>query len=188
MDLVRSAGCTGNAQSYLKLQKIIEKIMVMENSTAVRYSALHDNSPVRDALEARNNILQMTQQAEDAVLKPIDSGRWSHSLRAALAARIATQNDLAELAGHYASMVSDETCRSITDVNDGGDSQGLGYVVSFMDRVAVRPRDVVNTDISTLQANGVSDADIVKLTELNAFMAYQVRLVAGLKMISQVPV
>lgn len=162
--------------------------MDMESSTAVRYSAIHENSPVRDALEARNNILQMTQQAEDAVLKPVDSGRWSHSLRAALAARIASQNGLAELAGHYASMVSDDACRSIVNIDEDGDTQGLGHVVSFMDRVAVRPRDVVGTDISTLQTNGVSDADIVKLTELNAFMAYQVRLVAGLKLISQVPV
>lgn len=161
--------------------------MDTERTTAVLYSAIPANSPVKEALEARSNILQMTQQAEDAVLKPADPGRWSHSLRAALAARMATQNGLQELADHYTSMISDEACKLIAQPTVDGAAHDLTHVLTYMDRVAVMPRDVVDTDISTLQAHGVSDADIVKLTELNAFMAYQVRLVAGLKLISEVP-
>lgn len=161
--------------------------MDTEITSAVRFSNIQGNSPARDALEARNNILQMTQQAEDAVLKPADAGRWSHSLRAALAARMASQNGLTDLADHYSSMILDEALKPIADLDSDGNAQGLGHVVSYMDRVAVRPRDVVETDISNLQASGVSDADIVKLTELNAFMAYQARLVAGLRLISQGP-
>lgn len=161
--------------------------MAMESSTAVRYSAIQEDSPVMEALQARSNVLQMTQQAEDAVLRPVDCGAWSHSLRAALAARIAINNGLAELASNYAAMITDDDCRAIADTGNDGSAENLAHVVAFMDSVAVCPRDVVDTDIRTLQENGVSDADIVRLTELNAFMAYQVRLIAGLKLLGEVP-
>ena len=39
-------------------------------------------------------------------------------------------------------------------------------------------------DISKLQAVGVSDADIVRLCELIAFVAYQVRVAAGLRLMN----
>ena len=37
-------------------------------------------------------------------------------------------------------------------------------------------------DIADLQAAGVADADIVRLAELNAFLAYQIRVIAGLRL------
>ena len=37
---------------------------------------------------------------------------------------------------------------------------------------------------SGLQGAGISDADIVRLCELNAFLAYQFRLIAGLRLLS----
>ena len=39
-------------------------------------------------------------------------------------------------------------------------------------------------DVSDLQRAGISDADIVRLAELVAFMAYQLRLVAGLRLMA----
>ena len=44
-------------------------------------------------------------------------------------------------------------------------------------------RDVGAADILALQAAGVSDANIVRLAELNAFFAYQFRVIAGLRLI-----
>ncbi len=161
--------------------------MDKENSTAVRYSGIHEGSSAHEALTARTNVLEMTRQAEKAVLTPVDCGSWSHSLRAALAARMATQNALPDLAGHYMAMITDEIGKLLADPDRDGSAEGLGHVIAYMDRVAVSPRDVLDTDISTLQAAGVSDADIVRLTELNAFMAYQVRLMAGLRLLAEVP-
>jgi uncharacterized protein YciW len=51
-----------------------------------------------------------------------------------------------------------------------------------MDKVAAHTREVEAGDIAGLQAAGVADADIVRLAELNAFLAYQVRLIAGLRL------
>jgi uncharacterized protein YciW len=51
-----------------------------------------------------------------------------------------------------------------------------------MDKVTKETRNVEAEDIATLQNAHVSDADIVRLAELNSFMAYQIRLIAGLRL------
>ena len=50
--------------------------------------------------------------------------------------------------------------------------------------MAARAREITAEDIRILQDDGISDADIVRLTELIAFVAYQARLVIGLSLLS----
>ncbi len=132
------------------------------------------------AVEGRANIFEMTQAAEDAVLRPKDEGPWSHDLRAALAARIAKLNDEADLAARYAGDAGGFA--ALADPGHDGTAQGLTHVVAFMDKVAADTRNVAADDIVGLQAAGVADADIVRLAELNAFLAYQIRVIAGLRL------
>ena len=68
--------------------------------------------------------------------------------------------------------------------NDGG-NYDLEQLVNFIDKVATRPSDVTEEDIKTLQKAGVQDPDIVRLSELNSFMAYQIRLIAGLRLFKE---
>lgn len=153
-------------------------------NTVVRFSGLAKHTPAAAAVSLRGNVLEMTASAEDAVLKPVDPGAWSHSLRAALAARVARQHELPKLAAHFESLIDDDYYKPITDPANDGTTLQIAHVVSFMDNVAINPRQVVAGDIQTLQQQGVDDADIVRLTELNAFLAYQLRLIAGLALIS----
>ena len=57
-------------------------------------------------------------------------------------------------------------------------------LIPFVDKAAHATKDIVAEDILKLQAVGVSDADIVRLCELIAFVAYQVRLVVGLRLMN----
>lgn len=132
------------------------------------------------AVQGRANIFEMTQEAETAVLRPKDCGLWPHSLRAALAARIAGLNGERALAGQYATDAGEYA--ALADPSEDGAGHGLMPVVTFMDKVAVDTRNVAASDIAGLQAAGVADADIVRLCELNAFLAYQLRLIAGLRL------
>jgi len=160
----------------------------INSTTAVRYgtesAGSSTDSKMNAALLARGDVLHMTQEAENAVLKPMDCGAWSHSLRAAIAARMATQNKLPELALHYSEMISDNDFKSVADPANNGNELQLAHVLAFMDSVTVQPRDITAEDVQRLQDAAVSDADIVKLTELSAFMAYQLRLIIGLKLLS----
>jgi uncharacterized protein YciW len=152
----------------------------LAQSTALAAAGIAPDGPLADAIAARAKVLEMTQAAEDAVLAPRDTGGFSHDVRAALAARLARLNGDGALADRYAARISGDA--TLADPGESGTAQGLAPVVAFMDKVAARTREVAAEDIAALQAAGISDADIVRLAELNAFMAYQIRLVAGLRL------
>lgn len=132
------------------------------------------------AAQSRSAIFEMSRQAESAVIAPRDAGGFPSDWRRAVAARIATLNTLPELAAHYLAEVSDPALRGLADPNAAGRDARERSVVTFMDRVATQPRAVQAEEIEGLKAAGVTDADIVRLCELNAFMSYQCRVLAGL--------
>lgn len=153
---------------------------VFDTTSLVAGGVLPDSAAGR-AAHNRAKVLGLTQEAEDAVLAPQGEGAWSTEIRAAFAVRIARLNQEESLAALYAAKYGADN--PLADPADDGEAQNLGAVVAFMDKVATRARDVTAEDVAAVQAAGVSDADIVRLAELNAFMAYQVRLVAGLRLI-----
>lgn len=154
-------------------------------TTAVAASGAVPGTPAAAAMEHRANILAMTQTAEDAVLRPIDAGAWPHDLRAALAARIARHNRSDALATAYAAMAGPSPHAALADPAAASPDATLAAALRFVDRVATNPRDTTADDIKVLQGAGISDADIVRLTELVAFMGYQVRLSAGLALLAE---
>jgi uncharacterized protein YciW len=132
------------------------------------------------AARSRSTIFEMSRQAESAVIDPRDTGGFPSPWRRAVAARIATLNALPELAAHYLAGVTDPALRGLADPKETGRDARERSVITFMDRVAAEPRAVQAEEIEGLKAAGVAEADIVRLCELNAFMSYQCRVLAGL--------
>ena len=89
-------------------------------------------------------------------------------------------NALPELAAHYLAGVTDPALRDLANPTEAGRDARERSVITFMDRVATQPRAVQAEEIVGLKAAGITDADIVRLCELNAFMSYQCRVLAGL--------
>jgi len=54
------------------------------------------------------------------------------------------------------------------------------------DLLTLSPREATRQDIAALKAAGVSEADIVRLSELTAFVNYQLRVLAGLRLLKEV--
>ncbi len=154
-------------------------------TTALAVSSAAKGGSIGKAVALRENILRMTQTAEDAVLKPVQPGCWSHGLRAALACRVARLNNCPELADHYQSMIEHDKDLGVADPKSADAPADLKPCLDFVDRVAVAPADMTEADIRSLQGAGIADADIVRLSELNAFLAYQIRLVAGLALLTE---
>jgi uncharacterized protein YciW len=136
------------------------------------------------AVATREKVLRDTQAAEDAVLRPMDAGAWSHAVRAAFAARIARLNGEEGLAITWLGEFADDAAAGIANPACKEHSQVMPAVLEFMDKVAADPRDIGGDDIKALLLAGVLDADIVRLCELNAFLAYQIRLIQGLRLIA----
>ncbi|RYE30391.1 MAG: hypothetical protein EOP23_19235 [Hyphomicrobiales bacterium] len=132
------------------------------------------------AAQSRSTIFEMSRQAENAVIEPRDAGGFPSDWRRAVAARIATLNALPDLAAHYLAGVADPTLRDLANPAAAGRDARERSVITFMDRVATQPRSVQAEEIEGLKAAGVTDANIVRLCELNAFMSYQCRVLAGL--------
>ena len=156
------------------------------DTTAVKVSMAADSgAALSDAVKLRKNILIMTETAEKAVLEPADPGGWSHDLRAALAVRIALLNDCPALATHYRAAIGSTNLTVVADPTSQNVPDELKHCIPFVDSVATEPANITEADIRSLQDAGVADADIVRLSELNAFLAYQIRLVAGLSLMTE---
>ncbi|MCS5667571.1 MAG: hypothetical protein NZ876_09310, partial [Dehalococcoidia bacterium] len=59
-------------------------------------------------------------------------------------------------------------------------------IIRHTDLVTLNPKDATAEDVSALRSAGLDDADIVRLSELIAFIAYQIRVVAGLRLMAEV--
>ena len=139
-------------------------------------------NPVEAAAKSRDNIFKMTQIAEDAVLQPKNCGSFSHELRGWLAARIARQADEPQLALQYIMSVKLTNNFHPSNHEAGID---LNTLVNFVDKAANNTRDIESSDISKLQKKGMTDSDIVRLCQILAFVAYQVRITKGLRLMNR---
>ena len=158
--------------------------MSLFETTILRKSGVTQDSVLASTALTRDNIFEMTQAAEDAVMRPQECGVFGHDLRAALAARVARLAADDALSAHYLADAGDQS--ALADPAETGAAQGLTVIVAFVDKVANQTRDTVAEDISGLQAAGILDADIVRLCELVAFLAYQIRVVAGLRLMQEI--
>ncbi len=153
--------------------------MTFMETTILKQVQVPDHGRLAEAVKGRSRIFAMSQAAEDAVLRPRDTGAFAHDLRAALAARIARAATDDALAGYFAARAG-----NMIDIADPAADvpAELAPVLDFVDKVANQTRDVAAGDITALQAAGMSDADIVRLCELVAFVAFQARVIAGLRL------
>ena len=150
------------------------------------FAGVPAGSKLADALKTRTEILRLSEAAHDALLLPRDPGGLSHALRAALAARMCRHVGDDALAGHYDNYLAHTGDLDVAPLAhpDGvcGEPR-LDAVARHADLLTVAPREATRQDIERLKAAGVSEPDIVRLAELAAFVNYQLRVVAGLKVL-----
>ena len=134
----------------------------------------------------RMDVRVHTLRSYEAILSPRDPGGLGLSERAALAARIARHNGDHHLARHYDTMLAERGGDpALTDIAQGSGSPSgpFSAMVVHVDRVALTPRISTEAHIKILTTAGLSTPDIVRLTELIAFVSYQVRVLAGLRLL-----
>jgi uncharacterized protein YciW len=161
--------------------------VISENDVTARLAGIAPEGAVAAALQGRADVVAMTGKAAAASLLPAEPGGLSHGERAALAVRVARLHEEAGLAAHYEVLMKRAGAAGATaalaDPSFKGDGDArLAALVAYADRVSLAPKDTVAGDIEALQAAGIGDADIVRLAELVAFLAYQLRVVAGLRL------
>ena len=100
--------------------------------------------------------------------------------------RVARLNRSAGLEAHYTRLcnAADDpgTATTFSDPLWPGAQPRERAILRHVDLVTRSPRDATAADISALRDAGIDDPDIVRLSGLISFLAFQVRLLAGLEL------
>ena len=162
-----------------------EGVLDIFETIVAKAAGISAENPLAGVLSGRGDILELTEKSHDAAVRPRHPGGLTHLERAALARRISLLNNEEVLARHYENLIGGVN-EAISDTRfDGGDDVRLQAIVRHTDLVAVDPKEAVSGDIAALQSAGIADADIVRLSQLIAFVSYQIRLVAGLRLMKE---
>jgi uncharacterized protein YciW len=131
-----------------------------------------------DALYAarrfRAKVVEATQASHDALLQqPVQGLSTADRLR--VAAHACTIAGAASLANHYVALLAD------VPVDDAPPAAALPAMLEFAAALTTDPRLGDRAALGPLRLAGLGDAAIVALAQLVAFLAYQLRVVAGLR-------
>lgn len=160
------------------------EVKPLEQTGLAQLSGLSLDGQTLRALALRGNVVEMIEAAESAALRPRETGGFSHSLRAAIACRVSRLNGHQGLADHFSAGVAPEDA-ALCDPETPGETEQMRSLLAFADVVTTAPRDVQAEHVETLKKAGMNDADIVRLCELTAFLAFQYRVIAGLNLMEQ---
>lgn len=148
-------------------------------------------SPLAGLRGERAAIRTHTQGAYRELVIPADSGGVNRAERAALALRVAMLEAEPLLAGHFRALLAElASAAEVAAAENRAAPVGAGrfaLLMRYADLVARHPGRVGQADIDALAAQGLSPGDIVAVTQLVAFVPYQVRLLAGLRAMRSSP-
>ncbi len=141
------------------------------------------------AIATRPELMAASEANAQAALFPRDPGGLGVAVRLALASRIAALNADGALAAQYRTALAEQDpdpalLRLADPAQDGPPGDGrLAAIQRHADLVTRTPRDATRQDIAALVAAGVAEPDIVRLSQVVAFVNYQLRVLAGLRLI-----
>ncbi len=144
-----------------------------EDDLIERLLGIEPGSPLAALRLQREAIRRHAQGAWRELVLPKAPGGVSHAERAALALFVAQR-------GGDAALI--EECRTIlatTGTPPAGPRTEL--LMRYAEMVAEAPERCGQADIDALTAQGMSPQDIVAVTQLIAFIPFQIRLLAGLR-------
>ena len=139
-----------------------------------RAAGLAPGDPLHAARRFRAKVVEASEASHDALLhQPVEGLSTEDRLR--VAAHVCTAAGAASLAQHYQAELAAAAGR------DAPPSPALPAMLQFAGALTSDPRRGDRAAIEALRSAGLGDAAIVALAQLVAFLAYQLRVVAGLR-------
>ena len=138
----------------------------------------------------RPDVVRHSQASYDALIRPRELGAVSLAERAAMALRVAVLNGDPDLGDHYRALLAERDPDGRFAAFDGaGDEPDarLAAIRCHVDRVATAPRTATQAHIEELERHGVGAREIVTISQLVAFVSYQARVLAGLRLLRETP-
>ena len=136
----------------------------------------------------RPEFVDGAEECRRSVLAPADDGGLEAPVRSAVACRMAAQNDDPVLVSRYrAAIGADDATGAEISIADGMDAEALrapyDAIARHADLITGTPREATADDITRLAAAGLSNQQIVALSELIGFVNFETRIAFGLRLI-----
>lgn len=133
----------------------------------------------------RAEFVSGAELCRQSVLFPDDDQALAPALRLALARRMAALNADQPLVAEYEALLTGQApdAELLALANGANDlAEPLATLARHSDFVTLTPADATAADITRLQQAGMNNAQIVALSELIAFVNFQTRVAAGLRL------
>jgi uncharacterized protein YciW len=131
-------------------------------------------SALAELRRQRPDVVKHLQGSDDAIFAPQDDGGFTRDERAAAALRIAALLHDGVLEAHYRQRLGGAKAL------DG--ARGAA-VLRHVERVTTAPDAATRADIDALLAAGLTPHGVLSLSQLIAFVSFQSRVLAGLRML-----
>jgi uncharacterized protein YciW len=143
-------------------------------------AGLADDSPLAALRRQRPELVKHLQGSDDAIFAPVHHGGLTRPEREACALRVASLLRDAVLEEHYR--------RRMIALGESHPLNGArgACILAQVDRVTMDPADATKADIDTLLNAGLSPHAVVSLSQLIAYVNFQSRVLAGLRMLKGV--
>lgn len=154
-------------------------------------SGLKPGSELYAIRRERPEFVEGTELCRETVLSPHHGFGLGHVLRAALASRMARFIGREDLAAVYDLMLDEAgSDPDLAAIASGAEPAAVdafaGAIIRHADLVTKTPRDNSRTDIERLEKAGLTNPQIIALSELIAFVNYEARVLAGLSLLEVV--
>ncbi|WP_380181235.1 CMD domain-containing protein [Kalamiella sp. sgz302252] len=148
-------------------------------------AGLSPDEALFNARRLRPEFVQGAEQCRVSVLQPANDQQLAKDLRLALACRMARLNhDEALIADYQAQLVELHPTESLIALAAGETTlhQPLAAIARQVDLVTLTPAKAEADDMKKLAQAGLTNPQIVALSELIAFVNFQTRVAAGLRL------
>lgn len=150
---------------------------------------LGEDSAVGALRAQRAEIASFIQGSYDVLLEPKNEAGVSRVERGLAALRVAVLEESAPLIAYYRNYLAEQNVSQ--ELIDAAASVVLGDALSprertlleHVDRLTNEPDVATSAHLAGLKAQGFSDANIVTISQLIAFLSFQVRVIVGLQLL-----
>jgi alkylhydroperoxidase domain protein/CMD domain protein len=158
-------------------------------------AGVQPGSPLAELRAQRPEASNHAQGSYNALFSPSADSALSQIERLAMALRVAVVHSATEAADHYRQRLQAISPGSPSgwaraggeesEPLDGSSVSGrLKVILQHADLLATRPRQARPDHLQALADAGLSTAEIVTLSQVIAFVSFQVRVIAGLRLLS----
>ena len=152
---------------------------------------ISEGSPLHQLRARRPEARTRTQSSYAVLFNPPDPGGLSPPERFAVALRVAELHDASSLAAHYRARLAEEAGGGALaaaidyDAASNGVTARAAAMLRHAELVTTNPSAASFVDLEALEAQGLTAEEIVTLSQIIAFVAYQVRVAASLALIAE---